>query len=258
MNIFKQFIKSIYSPKDIAKFRFQGIGKTILYVFFIMLLSIIPGVIYITKLAYAVLDEGQQIITHDLPSFSIHNGSLYSEEKKPLIIKKNELTVLFDSTGSIQENDVQKSGTAIALLKSKFVFKSDGKTQEMDYSTLENQNLTNADIQRFLNSLQGVMWVGIPVLFIFYYLMVAAGGFIKISIFALFGLLLALRLGKKVNYRQSWRLTAYSITLPTMFFTIMAGLKTTVPGGILIDWIITLILLLLSIREIPSPKNSRT
>jgi hypothetical protein len=102
------------------------------------------------------------------------------------------------------------------------------------------------------------MWVGIPVLFIFYYLMVAAGGFIKISIFALFGLLLALRLGKKVNYRQSWRLTAYSITLPTMFFTIMAALKTTVPGGIFIDWIITLILLLLSIREIPSPKNSRT
>ncbi|MED1205124.1 DUF1189 domain-containing protein [Heyndrickxia acidicola] len=256
MNIFKQFIKSIYSPKDIAKFRFQGIGKTILYVFFIMLLSIIPGVIYITKLAYTVLDEGQQIITHDIPSFSIHNGTLFSKEKKPLIIVKNDLTVLFDSTGSIQENDVQKGGTVIALLKHTFIFKSDGKTQVMAYSTLENQNLNNSNIQSFLRSLQGVMWVGIPVLFIFYYLMTAAGGFIKISIFALFGLLLAIRLEKKVNYRQSWRLTAYSITLPSVFFTIMAALKTTVAGAIYIDWIITLIVMLLSIREIPSPKKT--
>ena len=40
MNIFKQLIVSLYSPKDIAKFHQQGIGKTILFVFFLTLISV--------------------------------------------------------------------------------------------------------------------------------------------------------------------------------------------------------------------------
>ncbi|WP_174881655.1 DUF1189 family protein, partial [Metabacillus niabensis] len=39
MNIFKQLFTSIYSPRTISTFRFQGIGKTILFVFILTLVS---------------------------------------------------------------------------------------------------------------------------------------------------------------------------------------------------------------------------
>ena len=43
VSIFTLFYKSLYNPKEIAKFRFLGIGKTILFVFFLILLSSLPG-----------------------------------------------------------------------------------------------------------------------------------------------------------------------------------------------------------------------
>ncbi len=44
VSIFTLFYKSLYNPKEIAKFRFLGIGKTILYVFSLILLSSLPGI----------------------------------------------------------------------------------------------------------------------------------------------------------------------------------------------------------------------
>ena len=42
LNIFKQLIVSLYSPKDISSFIKQGIGKTILYVLLLTLISLLP------------------------------------------------------------------------------------------------------------------------------------------------------------------------------------------------------------------------
>lgn len=62
MNIFKQLFKSLYSPKDIAFYRFQGIGKTILYVFFLTLLSVIPTVYYFSAAVINGLDAAQTAV----------------------------------------------------------------------------------------------------------------------------------------------------------------------------------------------------
>ncbi|MEH7657359.1 DUF1189 family protein, partial [Bacillus velezensis] len=42
MSIFTQLAKSVYSPKDMALFRFQKIGKTILYIMLLCLITTIP------------------------------------------------------------------------------------------------------------------------------------------------------------------------------------------------------------------------
>ena len=67
MNIFKQFYKSMYSPKDIAVFRFQGIGKTILYVFFLTLLSLIPAIYYLSSSPISGVDTIQSSLKNELP-----------------------------------------------------------------------------------------------------------------------------------------------------------------------------------------------
>ncbi|CAG9619323.1 DUF1189 family protein [Sutcliffiella rhizosphaerae] len=57
MSIFLQLIKSLYSPKTMAAFRFQGIGKTILYVFFLVLVTSIPLFISFGTNAFDILDN---------------------------------------------------------------------------------------------------------------------------------------------------------------------------------------------------------
>ncbi|MEM1502182.1 DUF1189 family protein [Domibacillus sp. 8LH] len=43
MSLFKRFSKSLYSPKYIASFRFESIGKTITYIFFLSFIMFLPA-----------------------------------------------------------------------------------------------------------------------------------------------------------------------------------------------------------------------
>ncbi len=133
MNIFKQFYKSIYSPKDIAVFRFQGIGKTILYVFFLTLLSVLPSIIYLSTTLATGIDSARTVIGDELPSFSIKDGQLSAKTDVPIKITKDHFTIILDPTGAISENDVRDEGNAFALLKDKFVFASGGQTDTSAY-----------------------------------------------------------------------------------------------------------------------------
>ncbi|MGV3464830.1 MAG: DUF1189 domain-containing protein [Heyndrickxia sp.] len=255
MNIFTRFIKSLYSPKEVAKYRFLGIGKTILYVFVIMFISILPGIYHFSKMAATALNEGKQVFLEDLPPFTISNGSLDSEQNQPLIIPKSNVTIVFDPTGDLSTKDVQEKGNSVGLLKHDFVIVANGQAQTFPYTALENMKVTNKDIDSFINSLKGVMWIAVPIIFLFYYLFVSALGFIKISIFAGIGSLFAQTLNRKLSYRQGWRLAAHSITLSTIFFMLMDFLNTGVPGGMFLDWFVSLLFLYLTIREIPKSKK---
>lgn len=58
MSIFKQLAKSVYSPKDMALFRFQKIGKTILYIMLLCLITTIPR----TFLYGSVIQDGVNMV----------------------------------------------------------------------------------------------------------------------------------------------------------------------------------------------------
>lgn len=256
MNIFKQFIKSIYSPKDMALFRFQGIGKTILYVFFITLVSILPSIIYLSTATSTGINTAKEVFKDEIPSFSIENGVLNSESKVPITIKKDQFTIFLDSTGAVSEKEVQKEGNAFALLKDEFVFAAGGNIQTYPYSMLKGIQLTNKEVLQYIDNIDSMKVILLPVLSIMIFLFSSAASFIKVTLLAVIGLLLRNLLGRKLHYGHLWRLSAYSITLPTVFFTIMAALKTAVPNGFLINWLVTIIVLYLCINEIPKPKKA--
>lgn len=255
MNIFKQLFKSIYSPKDIALFRFQGIGKTILYVFFLTLISILPSVIYLSTALTTGVETSRTIINKELPDFSIENGRLNAETKVPITLIKDDFSIILDPTGAISANDVEDEGNAFAMLEDEFVLTAGGRTDTYPYSMLEGLNISKGDLLEFINTISGMKWVIIPVVSVFIYLIASAGSFIEVTVLALIGLALKNLLGRKLNYRQLWRMAAYSETLPTLFFTIMAAIKTTVPNSFMINWFVVIIVLYLAISEIPKPKK---
>src|SRR3954470_20499521 len=137
MNIFKQLYKSIYSPKDIALFRFQGIGKTILYVFFLTLISILPSIVYFSTALTTGVDSAKTIINDKLPDFSIQDGHLTAETKVPITINKDDFSIILDPTGAISASAVENEGNALALLEDKFVFAAGGRYDTYPYSMLE-------------------------------------------------------------------------------------------------------------------------
>ncbi|WP_066370447.1 DUF1189 domain-containing protein [Neobacillus fumarioli] len=255
MNIFKQFFKSIYSPKDIAMFRFQGIGKTIFYVFFLTLISVLPSIVYFSHTLTAGLDAAKSFIEEETPNFSIHNGKLTADTKVPITINKDHYTFILDPTGAVSLTEVENDGNAIAMLKDQFVVSSGGQTETYPYAMMQGLTISKKDLLHFIDSISSLRGIIIPIISIVIYLFSCAASFIEISVLALIGLLLKNLAARKLTYRQLWRMAAYSETLPTVFFTIMAAIKTAVPSSFFINWFVVIIVLMLAIKEVPKPKN---
>ena len=140
-------------------------------------------------------------------------------------------------------------------MEDEFALSAGGRTDTYPYSMLEGLNIAKGDLLDFINAIGGMKWVIIPVVSVILYLFASAGSFIEVTVLALIGLLLKNLLGRKLNYPQLWRMAAYSETLPTLFFTIMAAIKTTVPNSFMINWFVVIIVLYLAINEVPKPKK---
>ncbi|MGE7759244.1 DUF1189 domain-containing protein [Peribacillus sp. NPDC097895] len=253
MNIFKQLWVSLYSPKDIASFQNQGIGKTILYVFFVSLIAFLPSAYYFGTMMVDGIDAMHETVSEDLPQFEIKNGTLTTENGEPFAMNKNGYQIFVDGTGTLTAEKVAaKSDEAVALLKSELVFVSGGNVQSSPYSLLEGDN---QEISTWLDSVESVLPIILPLLLLILYLFTASGIFIKVTILAAFGLLFKNALGRSSSYRHLWRIGAYSITLSTIFFTIMDSFQATVPFASFISWFVTLMMLYLSIKETPANKK---
>ena len=254
MNIFTQLVKSLYSPKDISLFRFQGIGKTILYVFLLTFISVIPATYYTSVGINDAVRATQETMKSKIPSFNIVNGELQSDAKEPITIKNESFTIIFDPTGAVDQEDMTGMDATFAMLKNEAVLAAGGQTNSFPYTLVSDGTMSKEDITTLINSAASSLPVFIGLLFIAIYIFSSGIKFIEISILALFGLLLKNLAGKNLQYKHLWRIAAYSVTLPTIFFTIMGLLKTTVPYSFMINWFVGSMILLLAIKEVPSKK----
>ncbi|WP_165996712.1 DUF1189 domain-containing protein [Bacillus sp. Cs-700] len=257
MNVFKQLYYSLFSPKMMARFRFQKLGKPILYVFLLMLLSSVPiGII--TAVSFTNAYEDLKTHMGDLPEFTLEDGTLKSDQTEPLIKKEDGNTFIFDATDEIKPDDVNSYESAIAFLKDRIIVMDSGSRQEFNYSNFSSMTFTKQDVNELTQNLDSLLPIFIPLLIFVVYLFQTGLKFIGITVLATIGLLLKSLAGRKASYKQLWVLSVYAVTIPTLFFTIMALVKTTVPFGFLLYWFVAIMLLYLTIKEIPLPKKRVT
>ncbi|MGM0751480.1 MAG: DUF1189 domain-containing protein [Bacillota bacterium] len=254
MNVFQQLYKSIYSPKDIATFRFQGIGKTIRYVFLLALISILPVAVQFISFATSAIDNVRESIEAEFPPFTIENGSLSSDQSEPITLEKEGTTIIFDSTGDLKEGKLDTNDDTIAFLEKSFVVINQGNVQSSSYSLFGDTALTKDGLIDLLDSLIDMKWILLPVALFFLFLFTSGMTFLKITLFAIIGITFANVLKRNVNYRQSFRITAYSATVSTLFFTLMEMLQTYIPAAPILDWFVITVILYLVVKEIPQKR----
>ncbi|MCU9613888.1 DUF1189 domain-containing protein [Caldibacillus lycopersici] len=255
MNIFKQFYKSLYSPKDMVNFRNQKMGKTIGYLFFLSLIATLPIFIITATIISNGIDRVENTLMNDLPEFEIQDGTLVSNSNEPIHVQKDDFSIIFDSTGTITVNDALNEANTLSILKNDVAINLEGQTDSFTYSFLELDSLTKDQLADIVQSVDSFIPVINIVIFILFYLFQAASSFIKVTILALIGLIIKNSLKETLTYGQSWKLSAYAITLPTLFFTIMEALQVTVPLGGMINWAVMVIMLFLVIKEIPKQSD---
>ncbi|OZI13068.1 hypothetical protein CEW92_03225 [Bacillaceae bacterium SAS-127] len=254
LTILQQFIKSLYSPKHIGFFRFQGIGQTISYVFFVMLISCLPFIVYFTHIATSGLGDLQTAVKKDLPPFVIKDGVLTSSAKTK-VVQSGQTEIIFDPLNTVSAIDIQNKDRAVGLLKNEIVLSVNGQTQSFPYLFPTAKSVTNEQIVSYIDTLQSYLVIFLPILFMIYYLFVSAIGFMKVSIFAAVGSWMNKGLKRKIEYRHSFRIASYAITPSIVIMTMIDFAHIQFPYSFLLDWLLTIGVIYFAIRAIPLPKS---
>ncbi|WP_216830020.1 DUF1189 domain-containing protein [Alkalihalobacterium elongatum] len=254
MNIFKQLIRSLYSPKDIATFRFQGIGKTIFYIFLLMAIISIPSAISFSTTAYQGVNYLATSLEDEIPNFAFQNGVLTSDLTEPFIDGDEDGVFILDSTGQLTVADVSDYQNGLALLEREAVIITDGITETFRYRDLGNLNLTKEEISSLVNSIAEVLPVILTVFLLILYLFYTALKFIGVTVLALIGLMLKNKAQLNLKYRHLWILAAYTVTLPTAFFAFTEALGIIIPFSFLFYWAIAIFMLYRVLQYVPKPK----
>ena len=255
MNIFQQFIESLYSPATIAKFRFQKIGKTILYVFVLMLLATIPPAIILGTSISSLYNTAEEHFTETFPDFAIQNGVLSSDAEEPIIIEEDGEVIVFDSTGEMKPSDLAEYDSAIALFEREATVIADGAARSVTYQELDI-NFTKDEVTGLLSSLGGILPLIIGIIMLVMYIFTTGMKFIGIFTLSLIALFIKRKTADQLNYRHCWILSAYTVTLPTMLFVVLDSLPIFIPFSFTIYWVIAISMLYFVFREIPRPRVS--
>ncbi len=164
ISIWTLFRNSLFSPKEMSKYRFITIGKTIQYIFFLMILLIL-----------------KQVYDTFIGQNSPANSSELTEPGTKWVLAFFTIVVSY------------------------------------------------------------VLYIGIV--------------FLAISIIASIGPPIAKTLERKLPYRQSWRLAAFSLTLPIILFIIFDWLHLNNNLLFPLFLIVTLLIFFMSIKAIPKPRK---
>lgn len=251
MSIFTQLFKSLYSPKEMALFRFQKIGKTILYIMLLCLLVTIPKMIAMGNF----IKEGNQVMNEMLnekvPDFKIENGELTADTTEPIVQEDINFLYVFDPNAT--DLNAYPNQDGIFILKDKITVVDQQIEQDIPYSDLGITNFEKKDLQNLISTIDDILPILMFVTGLFMYLFQLVIAFIGISLFAFIGSTMNGK--RKLSYKQNWILTTYSHTIPVVFFMIMGLLMIPVPGSFFIFTGVVLIILYLTIKEIPEPKE---
>ncbi|MEQ6375894.1 DUF1189 domain-containing protein [Bacillaceae bacterium S4-13-56] len=254
MNIFTQFVKSFYDFKMLSAFRFQKIGKTIGYVFFMMAIATFPFAISFGVSINNMMNSVDTTL-NGWPDFEIENNRLVIEGE-PSKVEQNGSTFIIDDTGeTTSEEFIDESIEGVALLANEMVFLADNEPFQISYKAAAIENISKNEIQDLVDSLQSIKVVAIIIISIGVYLFTTALKFIGISFLGLLGLLIARYQSKTLDYKKLWVLSAYAVTAPTILFAILDSTKVIIPFGFWIYWILSILLLHFIIKKIPTPKR---
>jgi hypothetical protein len=258
MNVFKQFIKSLYSTQDMATFRFQKIGKTIGYVFILMLIASIPLAIQITSFINTSIAGLNEVVQSEIPDFELKNGKLTSQIEEPITREADGMYFIFDTTDSVTRDDINEYDDAVAFYSDHLIIKSMTSVDEVRYESFGAVTLTKEDVSMFADQLSEIAPIAIPIMIIIAYLFFTALKFIGVTVLALIGLIVRNIAKRNLSYRQLWMLSAYAVTIPTIFFAIIDLLEIIVPFSLALYWFVAILVLYLVVKKVPASKSVQT
>lgn len=251
MNIIKQFFCSHYQPHTIASFKRQKIGRAILYVFLLMLITSLPLIILtVSNFNSLYYDVDEQL--RGFPDFTIENGVLQSDEGTFITETDDGATIIFDPDGEYTPADLDEYDEGIAMLQRDAVILTNDIHESFSY---QQATFNKADLVSLSDTIGGSLVIILTVIAVLIYLVNSAMKFIGVTVLAAIAMFLKRNVYSQLKYSQAWVLSAFAVTLPTTLFALFDMIQFDFPFQFAIYWVIAITMMNLVLRHLAMTKD---
>ncbi|MBM7662453.1 maltodextrin utilization protein YvdJ [Bacillus mesophilus] len=228
---FRKFKYAIVKPSAYPEMVQEGVKRAILY---LLLLALTLGVISATYHTVTSAISYNAFISNlkkDVPDFALENGELTVEGDEPIIYEENTVgeTFIIDDTGTYTRESVDTLLTeysTVVLVTKEYIITADGaEITEYRFSDFGDFYVDKEMLLSFLPYLTWLLvLVGIGIVFWFFVSKLIMG-----FLYALFGMIVASILKKKMSYGKLYSLGLYAITVPSILAIILSMIGFSLP-----------------------------
>lgn len=255
MNIFKQFVDSLYSAKKMATYRKQSLLLASVFIILLNLIASIPTFFQTKDFLNEVENNIIPTLVEQLPDFEIKDGQYIGNDTEEKIIPTNQFTLKFSPGRETATSITDKNSPEIEFLSNKLVIKAAGQETEATYDSIFDMNLTKADFLNYADLLKNNMDAVFAIYMTVFFGSTLVFMIVQIFLISFFGYILMKQEARTATYKEIWLVSVCALVIPTVFFTIFNLLKLTIPLSSFIFWGSAIFVLYQIIKELPHAKK---
>jgi hypothetical protein len=216
----------------------ESVRKAFKYlVLFCILLGAINSIIKVVGF-FDAISEVKKFVTKDIPDFTFKNGELNVEGEMPIVVESDDLALIVDTSGELDESSLDGYNEGIFISKTYIVSKKNVMQKErIDFAELGALSFTKSSLIAFLPTLK-ILGFLFPIFIIIATIIGKLIGSLFVSIItAIVGAV------KKVNlsYGQTYAIGIYAMTLPSIIKFIANLLSLKIPLFFVVYYAIVII-----------------
>jgi len=225
INIFKRFFYSLTSFDKYRLFLRQNTGKAVVY---LLLLSILVSLAIFIPAGIQYNNFMRNFITNFdsiVPDFTFSNGKLQVYGEMPIVFDDEDYPIVIDTSADAEERILKEYDIIMLITSDKIIQKHYVNKSVTNLSAFQGITLTRDDIADILPIMQPfgkIMFVLLGIGFV-------CGKFFSVLIISLIGLIINSAAKTNLSYRNIFKISVYSITMPLLICTIMDLLPVLIP-----------------------------
>ena len=234
------FQKIFHSVAGFDKYRYflrQRPGKAVVY---LLLLSLILGALSLIPVVFDYNKTVSEFIVgfdESVPNFTFENGKLSVEGDMPIIFGEGSSTLIIDTSGQADESILNDYDTAVLITSDRMIQKTYANKQVTNFSLMQGVNFDRESVKRVLPILKSLSIF----IIIFGVIFFICAKFFSALIVSLIGLIINAAAGANLPYRDIFKISAYSLTLPLFIGTLINLSGVNVPFLSLVFYVIAIV-----------------
>jgi len=222
------FQKIYYSVAGFNYYRYfimQNTGQAVLH---LLVLSLVLGVTGMAPGYFSgnrLIDGFISNFDKSVPDFTFENGKLDVKGNMPIKIGEGGYTIIIDTSGKTDETILDEYDTVILLTGDKMIQKTYANKQVTDFSIFSGLKINKGSVKAVLPLVKVFMAIG----FIFGIIFLVCGRFLSALVVSLAGLIMNSVMNTNLPYRDIFKLSSYSLTLPLFVGLILDLASLNIP-----------------------------